>query len=371
MLHTLLIVTTCLGPLPGLHRSAQAPWVPTTGPMLVNVPYEQPDARIVLMAHDGRVLEGPMPIVTGEPVDLLSMMPTLATIDEAAYVQLLHGDTPTGSAYVITPALSRRVPTMERITTPERGEWDRVAGWRDEGVDDLDDAPEGTGIVHVAALAEPAPRDAAVVRSGWWVQPEVDVLWDTDHGPLRFDLREDAAPMTCRNFMHLVQQRFYDGTIAHRILIKGRNGRPFVVQGGDPTGSGTGGPGWWLPLEPSTLGHAFGVLSMARADDPDSAGSQWFIALDRAETARLDGQYCAFADAVDGKETIISMATTPVGDADYLSSRPIDPPRINRMWIEPAPPRDLASGRPDDRVSPPNDGPWQPTADTPKPISEQ
>ncbi|MCH2149932.1 MAG: peptidylprolyl isomerase, partial [Phycisphaerales bacterium] len=169
---------------------------------------------------------------------------------------------------------------------------------------------------------------------------------------------------TAMNFMNLVQQRFYDNTIAHRILIKGRNGRPFVVQGGDPTGTGSGGPGWWTPLEPSTLGHDFGVLSMARADDPDSAGSQWFIALDRSETARLDGQYCAFAEAVDGHQTIVSMATTPVGDADYLSSRPVNPPLVRRMWIDPAPARRPEAGRPASRVLPPTDGPWSPDEGT-------
>ena len=359
MLHAILILSTCLGPLPGLHRSGQAPWVGPQGPMLVNVPYEQPDAHIVLMTHDGRVLHGPMPIATGEAVDLLTMMPQLVDLDQAAYLQLLHGEEPSGTAYVITPALSRRVPIMERVDTPDRGTWDRVSGWRDEGADDAEDATEEAGVVEGAALEQPVPRDATVVRSGWWIQPEVDVLMQTDHGALRFDLREDAAPMTCRNFTHLVQQRFYDGTIAHRILIKGRNGRPFVVQGGDPTGSGSGGPGWWLPLEASTLGHDFGVLSMARADDPDSAGSQWFIALDRTETARLDGQYCAFAEAVDGTETIVSMATTPVADADYLSSRPIDPPTIERAWIEPGPSRSIDTGRPDRLVAPPTDGPWK------------
>lgn len=356
------VLATLFGffPLPGLHRSAQGPWVPAGGQLMVNLPYEQADATIVLMTHDGRIIEGPLPMPSGDAVDLMPLMPALTTLDEAAYLQLLHGNEPAGAAYVVIPALSRRVPVMEEVETPERGTWDRVAGWRDEGADDAEAPSEHAGVIEGASLEQPVPRDETVVRSGMWVRREVDVLMDTDHGTIRFDLREDAAPMTCMNFMHLVQQRFYDNTIAHRILIKGRNGRPFVVQGGDPTGTGSGGPGWWVPLEPSTLGHDFGVLSMARADDPDSAGSQWFIALDRSETARLDGQYCAFAEAVDGKETIVSMATTPVGDADYLSSRPTHPPIVQRMWIDPAPSRRLDAGRPDTRVLPPTDGPWSP-----------
>ena len=351
-------------PLPGLHRSAQGPWVPAGGQLMANLPYEQADASIVLMTHDGQVLEGPMPMPSGDAIDLMPLMPALASLDQAAYLQLLHGDEPTGAPYVVIPALSRRVPVMERVETPERGSWDRVSGWRDEGADDADAPSEHAGVIEGAALEQPVPRDGTVVRSGLWIHPEVDVLMDTDHGAIRFDLREDAAPMTAMNFMNLVQQRFYDNTIAHRILIKGRNGRPFVVQGGDPTGTGSGGPGWWTPLEPSTLGHDFGVLSMARADDPDSAGSQWFIALDRSETARLDGQYCAFAEAVDGHQTIVSMATTPVGDADYLSSRPVNPPLVRRMWIDPAPARRPEAGRPDSRVLPPTDGPWSPDEGT-------
>jgi peptidyl-prolyl cis-trans isomerase B (cyclophilin B) len=177
-------------------------------------------------------------------------------------------------------------------------------------------------------------------------------------GDLQVDLREDAAPMTARNFQMLVEDRYYDNTIMHRILLQGRNGRPFVIQGGDPTGSGSGGPGWWVPLEPSTLPHHFGVLSMARGDDPDSGGSQWFIALDRSETARLDGLYCAFGDVVTGADTLEALARVPIADSDYLSSRPVDPPAITRARLIPAPPRTPQSGRPDARVTPPTTSPW-------------
>ena len=103
-------------------------------------------------------------------------------------------------------------------------------------------------------MSAPVPRDEAVIRSGWWVYLERDVHMRTNHGEFRIDLREDAAPSTCRNFRALASMGFYNGTIAHRIIPVGRNGRPFVIQGGDPLGTGEGGPGWWLPLEPSFLG---------------------------------------------------------------------------------------------------------------------
>ena len=97
---------------------------------------------------------------------------------------------------------------------------------------------------------------------------------------------------------------------------------------------------------------------MARADDPDSAGSQWFIALDREETARLDGLYCAFGEVTSGGDVIVALAQVPIGDTDYLSSRPVDPPSIMLANLVPAKPRTPGTGRPDSRVSPPDDGPW-------------
>ena len=145
------VLATLLGffQLPGLHRSAQGPWVPAGGQLMVNLPYEQADASIVLMTHDGQVLEGPMLMPSGDAIDLMPLMPALANLDQAAYLQLLHGDEPTGAPYVLIPALSRRVPVMERVETPERGSWDRVSGWRDEGADDADAPSEHAGVIDV------------------------------------------------------------------------------------------------------------------------------------------------------------------------------------------------------------------------------
>jgi peptidyl-prolyl cis-trans isomerase B (cyclophilin B) len=116
-----------------------------------------------------------------------------------------------------------------------------------------------------------------------------------------------------------------------------RDGRPFVVQGGDPTGTGDGGPGWNLALEPSDLPHDRGVLGMARGDDPHSAGSQFYVSLSREGTARLDGQYCTFAVITDGWDTLDAIASGAIGDA--TTGRPAVPVRIERVEIVPAPPR--------------------------------
>jgi peptidyl-prolyl cis-trans isomerase B (cyclophilin B) len=98
-------------------------------------------------------------------------------------------------------------------------------------------------------------------------------------------------------------------------------------------------------MEPSGLRHDFGVISMARADHPDSAGSQFFICLSRAGTARLDGQYCAFGYAVEGAETIRAVAAVEL--ADVAAGRPVDPPVVFTAELVPSPPRMPGVGRPD------------------------
>jgi len=354
----LAVALACMVPFAPI-RPQQA-WTAAGSPLVVEVLRDIPGATAHLMTHDGVGLAEPVPAPQGL-LDVTAGMPEVATLDHAAYLQLINAEgRPVGPALVIEPALSRRVPVTETNHDDDRGDWTTIVGWRDEGADDLESPAAGAGRIEGAATPVAVPRDAAVIRSGFWLSGEQDVVLETDHGTLRIDLREDAAPNTARNFRDLCARGFYNNTTAHRIIPKGRGGRPFVVQGGDPTGEGSGGPGWWLPLEPSTLGHAFGVISMARADDPDSAGSQWFIALDRAECARLDGLYCAFGEVVEGRDAIVSMATTPLADTDYFSSRPVAPPVITSARTLPAPPRTPGSGRPDDRAQPPTTGPWEP-----------
>lgn len=129
-----------------------------------------------------------------------------------------------------------------------------------------------------------------------------------DGGVIRAELYPDTAPNTVRNFISLVKKGFYDGLIFHRVIPG------FMIQGGDPTGTGMGGPGYEIRGEFSTNGfdnglrHTAGVLSMARAMDPDSAGSQFFIM--HADAPHLDGQYAAFGKVTDGMDVVNRIAET-------------------------------------------------------------
>ena len=127
-----------------------------------------------------------------------------------------------------------------------------------------------------------------------------------DGGVIDIELDEKAAPLTVENFLKLVNMKFYDGTIFHRVIPG------FMIQGGDPQGTGMGGPGWTIKGEFSTNGvdnpisHKRGVISMARAMDPDSAGSQFFIM--HADADYLDGQYAAFGHVVSGMDVVDRIA---------------------------------------------------------------
>lgn len=140
-------------------------------------------------------------------------------------------------------------------------------------------------------------------------------------GVFKARLYPNTAPNTARNFIDLVQKGFYNGLIFHRV-IKG-----FMIQGGDPRGTGMGGPGYCIPGEFTSNGfnndlkHTRGVLSMARAMNPDSAGSQFFIMTDPAP--HLDGQYAAFGEVIEGMEVVdkIVSARTDFHDRPRVDQR--------------------------------------------------
>ena len=122
----------------------------------------------------------------------------------------------------------------------------------------------------------------------------------TNEGTIKIELYPNIAPNTVNNFISLVQKGFYNGTIFHRVIPG------FMIQGGDPEGTGMGGPGYSIQGEFSDNGvkndlkHTRGVLSMARSMDPNSAGSQFFIMV--ADAPHLDGQYAAFGKVIEGIE---------------------------------------------------------------------
>ncbi len=134
------------------------------------------------------------------------------------------------------------------------------------------------------------------------------VVIETEVGTLTVELWDDVAPGHVENFLKLTDSGFYDGVSFHRVIPG------FMIQGGCPKGDGTGGPGWTIDAEFNDRPHERGVLSMARTADPNSAGSQFFICLDRNGCRHLDGEYTAFGKVVDGLETI-----------DVIAGRPSDP----------------------------------------------
>ena len=128
------------------------------------------------------------------------------------------------------------------------------------------------------------------------------------------ELYPEIAPITVENFKKLVSEGFYDGLIFHRVIPG------FMIQGGDPTGTGMGGPGWQIKGEfaangvKNDLKHTRGVISMARSMDPNSAGSQFFIMHENAP--HLDGQYAAFGKVVSGIEYVDEIAAVPTDYSD-------------------------------------------------------
>jgi peptidyl-prolyl cis-trans isomerase B (cyclophilin B) len=145
---------------------------------------------------------------------------------------------------------------------------------------------------------------------------------DTSEGKIVAELNPKVAPQTVNSFVFLAKEHFYDGTIFHRV-IKG-----FMIQGGDPTGTGTGGPGYHLKAEFNDTRHERGVLSMARAADPDSAGSQFFIM--HGNAPHLDNKYTAFGKVTEGMDVVDKIAGAETGAAD----RPAKPVSIKSVTIE-------------------------------------
>ena len=147
-------------------------------------------------------------------------------------------------------------------------------------------------------------------------------------GKIELELDAKAAPITVENFEKLVREGFYDGLIFHRVI------RGFMIQGGCPEGTGMGGPGYHIKGEFAANGvenpikHVRGVISMARAQDPDSAGSHFFIM--HADAPYLDGQYAAFGKVVSGMDVVDQIADA-VTD---FSDRPYDDVVMKRVYIQ-------------------------------------
>ena len=146
-------------------------------------------------------------------------------------------------------------------------------------------------------------------------------------GEIKLELYPDFAPITVQNFVDLANKKFYDGLIFHRVISG------FMIQGGDPTGTGMGGPGYTIKGEFASNGvknpisHERGVISMARSQSPNSAGSQFFIM--HAAARYLDGQYAAFGKVIEGMDVVDRIASTKT---DY-SDRPYEDQKMKTVRI--------------------------------------
>lgn len=149
-----------------------------------------------------------------------------------------------------------------------------------------------------------------------------------DGDVIKLELDAKEAPITVANFEKLVKEGFYDGLIFHRVISG------FMIQGGCPLGTGTGGPGYEIKGEfasngvPNKIKHNRGTISMARTQVPDSAGSQFFIM--HADAPYLDGQYAGFGKVVEGIEVVDKIAAVKTDYAD----KPIEEQKIKRIYIE-------------------------------------
>ena len=182
-----------------------------------------------------------------------------------------------------------------------------------------------------------APPGAMVVH----VTPLCYAIMTTDKGnPMTLAFYYDVAPNAVESFLSLSAGGFYDGLTFHKIV------KDFVIQGGDPRGDGSGGPGYMLHGEFNDRQHVEGVLSMSRSTDPNeaggamprcefanSAGSQFFICLNYESTKQLDRRYTAFGKVMSNLETIHAIADVPL--ADEAIGRPKDPPKILKIEVKP------------------------------------
>lgn len=155
------------------------------------------------------------------------------------------------------------------------------------------------------------------------------VTFEMEDGKVfKAELYPEIAPNTVNNFLSLVKKGFYDGVIFHRVIAG------FMIQGGDPKGIGVGGPGYCIKGEFSANGvkndlkHRRGVLSMARTQVPDSAGSQFFVM--HADADYLDGQYAAFGKVVEGMDVVDAIASVPTDFRD----KPLKEQKMKKVTAE-------------------------------------
>ncbi|NMO95201.1 peptidylprolyl isomerase [Paenibacillus lemnae] len=197
------------------------------------------------------------------------------------------------------------------------------------------DATRNSGGTNGAAPA-PAPAEQTKPEEPAKNVPDPEashpvVTMEMDNGKIiKAELYPEMAPNTVNNFISLIESGFYDGLVFHRVMSG------FMIQGGDPQGTGAGGPGYSIAGEFTSNGfandleHTRGVLSMARTGDPNSAGSQFFIV--HGDSPHLDTDYAAFGKVTEGMEVVDEIAALPVATKTY---RPFNPmPTLKKVTVD-------------------------------------
>jgi peptidyl-prolyl cis-trans isomerase B (cyclophilin B) len=242
----------------------------------------QGDVTLVLTDFEGKPIEakGPSDATAGKTVDVKTVFPQLANV---------------GTYVLYAVPKGKALPDFE-----------------------------GTPVV-IEVRADKRRGDAKPLVTK--VEPLQYAVMQTQQGPLTMIFYYDVAPNTTDSFLALAGGGYYDGLTFHRIVPG------FVIQGGDPRGDGTGGPGYNLEAEFNDRPHLPGVLSMARSTDPNSAGSQFFVCLDYTNTKHLDHQYTGFGQVVSGMDAVTKIAATPLSDP--RSGAPQTPQVIEKVTVKP------------------------------------
>lgn len=148
------------------------------------------------------------------------------------------------------------------------------------------------------------------------------VIMETDMGTIKLELFPEVAPNHVMNFLHLIDEQYYNGLTFHRVI------KNFVIQSGCPKGDGTGNAGWIIDAEFNQALHNPGTLAMARGNDPNSASSQFYICL--AQLPSLDHKYTVFGQTIEGMDVVNKIGKVKTDKNDT----PVEPVRIIRMWKE-------------------------------------
>jgi cyclophilin family peptidyl-prolyl cis-trans isomerase len=257
-------------------------WYPPTQPMTVNVKSDG-DASLVLTDFDGKPIaaKGSADFSKEKSVNLKELWPVLDTPGTYILYEVPKGK-PLGQF--------EGTPMVIEVRADKRG------------------GPGGPEVTHVG------PLEYAVIT--------------TEQGPVTCMFYYDVAPITVASFLDLSRTGYYDALTFHRVAPN------FVIQGGDPKGDGTGGPGYSLPAEFNERPHLEGVLSMARSSDPNSGGSQFFICLDYGHTKNLDRSYTAFGRVTSGMDAVKKIAATPLA-GNPQDGPPVTPQVIKTVQVKP------------------------------------